>query len=599
MQLNIRLLMSSLCSAFVLLLMLGCPTDPRNGDNGDPVVEEVPLIDEPLPAISLVVNETYQLSSTNANLTWSSSSSAVATVNNDGLVTARSLGRATITATDGEEEAAVVIRVINSNSVAFLPQVSERHTNFSFGSAASFSSSDGGITYNSNETSEVAEGNRAISINWRANTGVALLTIEIPQDLSAYTHFAFSMRATAQPQLKLIHGDNRESSLWLNNITEGELDGCLFSSASSKGGFGETAGVGTYDDRWHDLVIPLDQFVRANNPNLEGNDPDIEKTEIIGFGFYAEGIGTVYFDNIRFEGPAEAAFSPANFRVILITDSDTVQVRSGATYQLEANIIGEGAPSSTLGWESSDTNVATVDATGLVTAVAGGTTTITVTIDGTSMSDMVDIEVITGIEFTERTPVITLARGQTYELNPDVFGFNNPTLNWNHSDLAVATVDSSGLVSASAVSNGTSRITVTIDGTEKSDSILVRVVGSTLGFLSEVSEVSPTSFGSVDSTTLSGFESGNVTFNKNETDEVGEGSRGLSLTWSANAVGIINIEPAQDISSYTHLGFSIRAPGGADLQLKIAEGLMMMTRKAIYGSTSLKKESLMACLFPG
>ena len=51
----------------------------------------------------------------------------------------------------------------------------------------------------------------------------------------------------------------------------------------------------------------------------------------------------------------------------------------GGTAQLSATVVGSGGPAQTVTWKSSDTSVATVNNTGLVTAVGAGTATITAT----------------------------------------------------------------------------------------------------------------------------------------------------------------------------------------------------------------------------
>lgn len=59
----------------------------------------------------------------------------------------------------------------------------------------------------------------------------------------------------------------------------------------------------------------------------------------------------------------------------------SLSINSGTTAQLSATLSPEGSLG-TITWTSSDESVATVDASGLVTAVAGGTCTITATVGG-------------------------------------------------------------------------------------------------------------------------------------------------------------------------------------------------------------------------
>lgn len=66
--------------------------------------------------------------------------------------------------------------------------------------------------------------------------------------------------------------------------------------------------------------------------------------------------------------------------VISVTISQkTLQVSSGATYQLSATYLPSNASNVAITWKSSNTSIATVSTSGLVTGVSSGTATITVT----------------------------------------------------------------------------------------------------------------------------------------------------------------------------------------------------------------------------
>ena len=117
-------------------------------------------------------------------------------------------------------------------------------------------------------------------------------------------------------------------------------------------------------------------------------------------------------------------------------------------------------------WTSSNTAVAKVSSTGLVTAVKAGTATITVkTADGgfTAVCKItVDIPV-TGVKIN--TTAKTITAGKTFRLAawPQPSNATNKQVTWTSSNTAVATVSSTGLVKA--VKKGTATITVkTVDG---------------------------------------------------------------------------------------------------------------------------------------
>ena len=94
-----------------------------------------------------------------------------------------------------------------------------------------------------------------------------------------------------------------------------------------------------------------------------------------------------------------------------ITLSQTsLTMNSGTTAQLTATLSPEGAVGSVT-WTSSDENVATVDANGVVTAVAGGNCTITATAGGslkTATCSVSVIQMVTSITLSQTTAILEL-----------------------------------------------------------------------------------------------------------------------------------------------------------------------------------------------
>lgn len=88
----------------------------------------------------------------------------------------------------------------------------------------------------------------------------------------------------------------------------------------------------------------------------------------------------------------------------------TLEMNSGTTAQLMATLSPEGAFGSVT-WTSSDESVATVDANGVVTAVAGGTCTITATAGGSLKKATCSVTVkqmVTSIVLSQTTAVLEL-----------------------------------------------------------------------------------------------------------------------------------------------------------------------------------------------
>lgn len=131
----------------------------------------------------------------------------------------------------------------------------------------------------------------------------------------------------------------------------------------------------------------------------------------------------------------------------VINGSTTVSV--GSTSQL----TGDGTPAATNAWVSSNTSVATVNSSGLVTGVAAGTSLITYTNSNgcpvTVSVTVTTMPVITGI--------LTICNGNTTQLT----GSGTPAASnpWVSGTPAVATISNTGLVTS--VSPGTTLITFT------------------------------------------------------------------------------------------------------------------------------------------
>ncbi|MGV3609763.1 MAG: Ig-like domain-containing protein [Fluviicola sp.] len=127
----------------------------------------------------------------------------------------------------------------------------------------------------------------------------------------------------------------------------------------------------------------------------------------------------------------------------------TMSACVGATTQLSAT----GTPNATNPWTSSNTAVATVSNTGLVTGGSAGTTTITFT----NSSSCQSTAVVTINPLPTITGTLNVCAGATTQLT------GSPTASaanpWTSSNTAVATVSATGLVSG--VSAGTTTITYT------------------------------------------------------------------------------------------------------------------------------------------
>ncbi len=135
----------------------------------------------------------------------------------------------------------------------------------------------------------------------------------------------------------------------------------------------------------------------------------------------------------------------------------------------------------TIAYSSSSTSIGTVSPSGLVTATGAGTVTITATSEGVSGSVVIQVAAVSGSPLAVSTVSVTLGSstltaGQTTQATAvprDASGhiISGQTISWSSANTSVATVSSSGVVSA--VSAGTASIVATTGGKSGSASVMV------------------------------------------------------------------------------------------------------------------------------
>lgn len=163
----------------------------------------------------------------------------------------------------------------------------------------------------------------------------------------------------------------------------------------------------------------------------------------------------------------------------VVVSPSTLTLGTGATQQLTATIAPTNATNKSVTWSSNNTNVATVNTSGLVTAVAAGTATITAkTVDGGKISTSTVTVTATTVSVTSVsiTPsTVPLTTGGTYQLSASIVPSNatNKNVTWKSSNTGVATITATGLVTATGA--GSCTITVTTADGSKTANALVAV----------------------------------------------------------------------------------------------------------------------------
>ena len=156
--------------------------------------------------------------------------------------------------------------------------------------------------------------------------------------------------------------------------------------------------------------------------------------------------------------------SPTAPSISVSLSADTVTV--GSTAQASAQVtIGGAAAAGAVLWSTADAGVASVNATGLVTGVAPGTTTIygaygpNPEVQGQAQVTVIEAPAVTNVVVTLANPDLRV--GDTTQADAEVTAAGGaPTdVDWASADTAVATVDPTGRVTA--VSPGSTQITAT------------------------------------------------------------------------------------------------------------------------------------------
>lgn len=151
---------------------------------------------------------------------------------------------------------------------------------------------------------------------------------------------------------------------------------------------------------------------------------------------------------------------------VVINNKTNLKVNIGETLKLSATVKPANATNKKVTWKSSDETKATVSGEGVVTGISEGTVEITVTtVDGSyidsCMVQITDVQYDYIDSVTLDKTSLNMWSGDTYTLIPAISPANvtNKALQWTSSNTSVATVSTSGKVTA--VGSGTATITCT------------------------------------------------------------------------------------------------------------------------------------------
>lgn len=158
------------------------------------------------------------------------------------------------------------------------------------------------------------------------------------------------------------------------------------------------------------------------------------------------------FDDSQLTAACEVSVKEIAVKKVKLNAS-SVKITQGDTYTLEAAITPADASNQTLTWSSSNTDAATVDENGIVTAVAKGKATITVKANNGKKAKakvrVIEEPVkVSDIDLNLRSKAVK--HGSTVSLTATIQPDNaaNKEVTWTSSNTKVATVSEDGLVTA-------------------------------------------------------------------------------------------------------------------------------------------------------
>ena len=483
-------------------------------------------------------------------VTWGSSNPSAATVSTAGLVTAVASGATTITATSEGKSgtASVTISNVAVGSVTVQPQGPSIVQGANVQLSATVRDVNGNVvtdrvvTWSSSNTTQavvsstgivtgVAPGTVIITATSEGKSGTTTVTVTqvpvasvtlSPASVSVRTTKTATFTATVKDSLGNVVTNRPITWSSSNNaiatvnagVVTGVAVGTATITATSEGKSG-TATVNVTAIPVASVVVspatkamlvtqtfPLgddgDRFGRERGHRSRRDVGIEQRSDGDGVGALgvvtavAPGTATITATSEGKSGSSTITVTPVPVGIVVVQPAND-SIAPGTTAQLTAiteDSAGSVLIGRTVSWGSSNPAVATVSATGLVTAVALGTATITASSEGKSGTSAITVYVPVA-SVTVAPPTATILVTQTKAFTATTKDAQGNTLTgrlvtWSSSNPRAATVDATGV--ATAVALGTATITATSEGKSGTATL---TVNSGAGFSVSITPPSP------------------------------------------------------------------------------------------------------------
>ncbi len=413
--------------------------------------------------VSLNIGETLKLIATvlpdnasDKSVTWVSSDSVIASIDESGLVTAISEGAATITATtnDGSELTASCAVTVNPKLAG---SITLDHEN---------------VTLTAGETIKLTatvlpDDAPDKSVTWvSSDPGIA--SVDENGLVTAISYGETTITATTNDGSEL-------TASCIISVREIYVESITLNIESATIEVGETVQL---------IATVLPENASDRSYVWESGDENIATIDENGL-VTAVSVGETLILAKTNRGSASGAVLGAWFKLTVIPkgsrsitlDYENVSLNVGETVKLTATVQPDDIPDKSVSWVSSDPGVASVDENGLVTAVSFGQAIITATSNesGLSASCTVTVNPKLAGSITLDYENVSLNLGEVIKLTATVLPDNmaDKSVSWVSSDPGIASVDENGLITA--VSTGQAIITATSNETGLSASCTVTV----------------------------------------------------------------------------------------------------------------------------
>ena len=362
----------------------------------------------------LIINDTVQLTASVEGVKWSTSDAAIADISESGLVTAKAVGKATIKASkEGYKDGSLTINVdlpaIVVTASAQSVVIGEKITVTADQQGVTWESSDATIATVSSagEVTGVKAGevniiakkdgfnNGTVTIKVTRPAATATLHMENADHYTADGVWGTSYSGTmygpgdespvyarssgnASDGTCIAYMDNGDREI-LTFTSDVDIKAELVMMMASRNGVEDMSTV--MNVKLNDVAIDLagKSFAGGGDTNtfveFSFGEVNIKAGQnVLDFNFLAS---SPYMDDLNFyaESAAKIEIVLPPEKETLVLKQEELKIVEGKTAQIESDVTG-------LSYKSANTNVATVNETGLVTAVAAGSTTISVSKQG-------------------------------------------------------------------------------------------------------------------------------------------------------------------------------------------------------------------------